>query len=466
MRLPAALLTLTALCACATHPPAPAPAAKPTLALTHVTVVPMDREGSLADQTVLVQGERIVAVGPAASTAVPADATVVDGTGRFLMPGLVDAHLHLPKGDGQLTDAAGQTLALLLSQGVTTARALGAAPGSLALRERVEKGEVLGPRLFVAAPSLHGIPNPKAKPVQGPEDVRARVKDAKAQGFDLLKTHGLLPRETYDALVDEARAQGLRLSGHVTPEVGLRHALEAGQQVEHLDGYLAELLPEGDPAASEVGQMVFEEVLERMDPSRIPELVEATKRAGVYNSPTLALFELIASDEGPAALRARPEMRYASSAAIDAWTGELQGELAAVPAARKQRFRALRAQLTQALYARGAGMLVGSDSPQIFMVAGFALHRELQAQQAAGVSPFQVLRAATRGLAEFQGEAEHWGSVAVGQRADLLLLDANPLQDVRNAQAVRGVMLRGRWLTRERLQAPLDEIERQVQAAP
>ena len=296
--------------------------------------------------------------------------------------------------------------------------------------------------------------------------MRARVKDAKAQGFDLLKTHGLLPRETYDAMVEEAARAGARIAGHVTPEVGLRHALEAGQQVEHLDGYLAELLPEGDPAASEVGQMVFEEVLERMDPSRIPQLVEATKEAGVYNSPTLALFEIIASDEGPAALRARPEMRYAPSAEIDAWTKELQGELAAVPAARKQRFRALRSQLTQALYAEGAGMLVGSDSPQIFMVAGFALHRELQAQQAAGVPPFQVLRAATRGLAEFQGEAKQWGSVAVGQRADLLLLDANPLQDVRNAQAVRGVMVRGRWLTRERLKASLEEIERQVQAAP
>ena len=252
MRLRCALPLLALLCGCASTPapsPQSPPAGPPALAITHVTLLPMDSERVLPDHTVVVQGERIVAVGPAASTEVPADATVVDGTGRFLMPGLVDAHLHLPKGEGQLTDAAGQTLALLLSQGVTTARALGAAPGSLALRERVEKGEVLGPHLIVAAPSLHGIPNPKAKPVQGPEDVRARVKDAKAQGFDLLKTHGLLPRETYDALVEEARAQGLRLSGHVTPEVGLAHALASGQQIEHLDGYLAALLPEGDPDA-------------------------------------------------------------------------------------------------------------------------------------------------------------------------------------------------------------------------
>lgn len=439
------------------------PRTEDTVAFVDVNVVPMDSERLLPHQTVVVREGRIVALGPADSTRVPWGATRIEGQGRYLMPGLVDMHLHLVPGTGQPEDPAGQVLALLLANGVTSARALGGPKDTaLVVRDRVARGEVLGPTLHVAGPSLHG------KSVQGPEQVRQRVREYKAKGYDLLKTHGSLGRETYDAMVSEARAQGLAVSGHVTPDVGLFHALESGQQIEHLDGYLNELLPENDEARAQVGQVELGAPLERMDAARIPALAEATKKAGVWSSPTLALFETVTSPEGVEALRARPELRYVPQTAVATWAQMVSNdpEMAGVPAARKLRFAELRRQLALGLYSAGAKLLVGSDSPQLFMVAGFAVHREMEALAAAGIPPYGVLEAATRHPAEFMGEADTWGTVAEGRRADLLLLDANPLEDVKHTREVAGVMVRGNWLPRSELDALLERTAVVANAPP
>jgi imidazolonepropionase-like amidohydrolase len=458
-----ALLGATA--ACRATAPAPAPEAAPataaeaTLAFVDVTVIP-DGTRAVPGQTVLVAGGRIVAVGPAADTAVPGGARRIEGKGRFLMAGLADMHLHLPAGAGGLDDAAGQTLALQLANGVTTARALIAAPGSLALRERVARGEVDGPRLLVAAPSLN------KGSVKDAADVRAQVRAARAAGYDVLKTHGGLSREVYDALVEEARAQDLRLSGHVTPEVGLPAALAAGQQVEHLDGYLAELLPEGDPARAQYLMLEVREPVFRMDAGRLPALARRTREAGVWNTPTLSLFAILAGAGDLPALEARPELRYAPAAARAKWRQALTTpELLAAPAEGKRRYAELRREAVRQLHAAGAGLLVGSDSPQLFNVPGFALHREMEELAAAGLPPSAVLVAATHAAARYLGEEQDWGRVAVGQRADLLLLKADPLADVRHTRDPEGVLVAGRWLPREQLEAALARVAGHVAAA-
>jgi imidazolonepropionase-like amidohydrolase len=428
------------------------------VAFVGVAVLPLDSDRVLENQTVVVRGDRIEAVGPAASTPVPTDAVRIDGQGRYLMPGLADMHIHLRPGEGEPSDPAGQQLALLLANGVTTARALVAPPSGPALRDRVARGEVLGPTLRVAGPSFHG------KSVQSPEQARLRVREQKAAGYDLLKTHGGLSREIYDAMMAEAKAQGLRVSGHVTQEVGLTHALESGQQIEHLDGYLAALLPPGD--TTPVEQVEFGAALARMDPARIPTLAEATKQAGIFNSPTLALFEIVASDGAVPELRTERELRYVPSATVDAWTQELlTGPLAQAPVAGKHRFLELRRQVLQGLHAAGAPLLVGSDSPQIFMVSGFAMHLEMETMAAAGLPPLTILQAATRNAAAYFGESERWGSVAPGQRADLLLLNGNPLRDVKLTRALVGVMLRGHWLPRSELDAKLEQVAAAAKAA-
>ncbi|HYH95704.1 amidohydrolase family protein [Hyalangium sp.] len=446
------------LVGCATAQTAqPVPAAStptteaPGVAFVGVSVLPLDSERVLEDQTVVVRGERIEAVGPAASTPVPPGAARIDGKGRYLMPGLVDMHIHLLPGEGAPSDLAGQQLSLLLANGITTARALVAPPSALALRDRVARGEVLGPLLRVAGPSFHG------KSVQSPEQARLKVREQKAAGYDLLKTHGGLGRETYDAMVAEAKAQGLRVSGHVTQDVGLTHALESGQQIEHLDGYLAALLPPED--TTKVEQVEFGEALARMSPARISTLAEATKQAGIFNAPTLALFEIVASDGAVPELRSSRELRYVPSTAVDKWTKELlTGPLAEASVPGKHRFLELRRQVLQGLHAAGAPLLVGSDSPQLFMVPGFALHQEMEAMAAAGLPPLTVLQAATRNAAAYFGESDQWGSVAPGQRADLLLLNANPLQDVKLTRALVGVLVRGQWLPRSELDAKLEQV--------
>lgn len=428
------------------------------IAFVGVSVLPLDSDRVLGDQTVVVQGDRIVAVGPAASTPVPEGAMRIDGQGRYLMPGLVDMHIHLQPGDGAVSDAAGQQLSLLLANGVTTARALVAPPSGLAVRERVARGEVLGPTLRVAGPSFYG------KTVQGPDQARQRVREQKAAGYDLLKTHGGLGRETYDAMISEAKAQGMRVSGHVTQDVGLMHALESGQQIEHLDGYLAALLPPGDTAV--VDQIEFGEPLARMDPARIPALAQATKQAGISNSATMALFEIVASEGAVPELRTNRELRYVPSAAVDSWSKELlTGPLSTGPVTGKHRFLELRRLVLQGLNAAGAPLLVGSDSPQLFMVPGFATHDEMEAMAAAGLPPLTVLQAATRNAAAYFGESEQWGSVAPGQRADLLLLNSNPLHDVSLTRTFAGVMVRGRWLPRSELDTLLEQVAAAARAS-
>lgn len=463
--LPWSACLLACLVACQSTPEVKAPAVEnprePAVAFVGVTVLPLDSERVLPGQTVVVRGEKIESLGPVASTPVPAGATRIEGQGRFLMPGLADMHLHLMVGDGTLASPSGQQLALLLANGVTTARSLGGPPSGLMLRERVARGELLGPTLRIAGPSFHG------KSVQGPELARQRVREQKAAGYDLLKTHGGLGRETYDAMVEEARAQGLRVSGHVTPDVGLARALEAGQQVEHLDGSLAALLPPGDPAAATFGQVDFSDALSRIDTARIPALAKATREAGVFSSPTLALFELISGQPELPTLRAMPELRYAPPAAVAQWEKALSSdELAQAPAENKRRFVELRREVVRGLHAAGAKLLVGSDSPQLFMVTGFAVHREMEALCAAGVPALTVLQAATRNAAEYFGEAHQWGSVAPGQRADLLLLEANPLEDVKHTRAIAGVMTRGRWLPRAELDAKLEAVANELQTPP
>jgi imidazolonepropionase-like amidohydrolase len=185
----------------------------------------------------------------------------------------------------------------------------------------------------------------------------------------------------------------------------------------------------------------------------------------VWSSPTMELFELLSNADRVDTLRARPELRYVPAAAVEAWTKDLSDpELAGAPAARRQRFVELRRQVVRGLHAAGAGLLVGSDSPQFFMVTGFAVHREMEALAAAGLPTRTVLEAATSNAAESLGESAGWGTVAVGQRADLLLLDADPREDVRHTREPRGVVLRGRWLPRAELDAMLAEVEAAVKA--
>jgi hypothetical protein len=383
---------------------------------------------------------------------VPPGATVVDGRGKFLMPGFADMHGHLQGGQGTIDDPAGQQLALTLAHGVTLFRSVAGAPTGVQLRERVRAGELLGPELVIFSASLNGNSVPTA--ARGVQ----LVEQFKQAGVDGLKTHGgFSSGAIYDSIVAAAQRNGLKLAGHVTPEFGLMRAVAAGQQIEHLDGFLMELIPGYN--GPDFGQLPTDPpLLARIDTTRIPALARTMAERGIWNGPTLALFETIVSDSTAEQLLARPNMRYVSANARTQWGNQLRQERAQMgsPEARATLTR-IRNKIVRALHDAGAHLMVGSDSPQFFIVPGDAVHREMAAFVSAGVPAFGALVAATRGPAEYLGRSD-LGTVAVGKTADLVLLDGNPLQDIDQTRRVSGVMVQGRWLDAARVRGMLEAV--------
>jgi imidazolonepropionase-like amidohydrolase len=423
-------------------------------AFVGVSVVPMDRERTVGNQTVVVSDGRIVGIGPADKTEIPAGAARIDGRGKFLMPGLADMHAHLFPGDGAANDLAAQQLALYLANGVTTVRNMIGAPAHVVLRERVKEGRLLGPTIVTAGPPVSG------KDAVSPEVAERIVASQKQDGYDLLKVHEGLKPEVYEALAAAARKAGLPFAGHVTASVGLSRALAARQAtIEHLDGYLQALVPENAPVPAPPSQVVLGPALEHVDERRLPALANRTREAGVYNTPTLALFKIVMSTDAPSEFLKWPELRYVPAKMREGFAKQKGGIKASeAPAAERRRYLGLRGRVVKALNDAGAKLLVGPDSPQLFLVPGFGTHREMAAMAEAGLTPYAVLQAATRNAAEYLGASGESGTVEVGRRADLVLLDANPLQAVANASRIAGVMTRGRWLPRAELDRMLDEI--------
>jgi imidazolonepropionase-like amidohydrolase len=415
------------------------------VAFTHVSVIPMDREAVLPDQTVVVRDGRIAEIGPAARVSVPADVVRVDGRGKYLMPALAEMHAHVPGGnapDAQI----GRVLSLYAANGIGTIRGMLGHPRHLALRERIARGEIWAPRLYTSGPSFNG------NTAQTIDAASAMVREQKAAGYDFLKIHPGVPRPVMDALAATAAEVGLTFAGHVPADVGLLHALELKPRtIDHLDGYIEALARDGAPASQWFGVNLTDHV----DESRIPAIVQATKAAGTWMVPTEILLESTTSDEDPAAMAQWPEMRYANPQQVAQWIATKKKMIAEVPSASRGRFIQARRRLLKALHDAGVPFLLGSDAPQMWNVPGFSVHRELRVLVAAGLTPYEALASGTRHVATFLGTLDTAGTVAAGKRADLVLLDGNPLADIRNSSRIAGVMLGGRWLDRAALDAGL-----------
>jgi imidazolonepropionase-like amidohydrolase len=436
------LTLLTATCAEAQesdHGAVPA-AASPQgpVAFTHVTVVPMDEERALDDHTVVVEGERIVAVGPAGEVEVPEDATVVDGTNRWLIPGLAEMHGHIPP-PGAPRERVENVLFFYVANGITTVRGVLGAPGQLELKAEANAGSIVSPTLYLAGPSFSG--NSVSSPAQAADMAR---EEAEA-GWDLLKIHPGLTRAEYDSIATAAKAAGIRFVGHVPEEVGLVHALEMGQEtIEHMDGYVEYLNGEKGP----------------VDPVRLAEAVERTRAAGAAIVPTMALWETLYGIHPLETLTAYPELRYMPPDMVEGWTQRYREGLTD-PEFDPVESRTVienRTRILTALHEGGVTILMGTDSPQVFSVPGFSLHREVTRMAAAGMSPYEVLVSGTRNVGTYFANEDEFGTIAPGQRADLVLLAADPLQDVASLSRIEGVMVRGRWHPRTEIDQRLAAI--------
>lgn len=442
------------------------------IAFTRVNVVPMDRERVLTNQTVIIRDGLIADIGESGKVKIPKGAQKIEGKGKYLIPGLTDMHVHLQSDDGFPKELAEDELKIIIANGVTTIRFMIGIPEHLVLRAKAAKGEIISPTIYAASPQFIGRKSEHAYVVTTPDEGRAGVRSAKADGYDFLKMTTNLKPEVYEAIVDEARKVDMKVVGHAdSRSIGLDRALKAGQQIEHLDAYLEALLKADAPMKGSVSDIYLYnpknwDSFDYIDEGKIPRLAEATVRSNPFSDPTLSVFKsTFGTFRTEESIKAQPDFRFYPEKTKAMWLANNQRILSrGVPAERRATYVEIRNRLVKAIHDAGGKIMAGSDTPDFLFLYGFSLHREIKALRDAGLSNYAALEAATRNPAEFFGTADKTGTIARGKRADLVLLDANPLDDISNTEKRAGVLLSGRWFTQAEMNKWVDGIAPRFQA--
>jgi imidazolonepropionase-like amidohydrolase len=433
-------------------------------AFVDTNVLSMVRNETLPHQTVIVRDGKIAVVGPSDQVQLPPDAVRVEGAHKFLMPGLCDMHVHIvPMGAEQGVEIdeaerrAVQYLLVFLASGITTVRNMAGTPLHLRLRARVASGSALGPRICTAGPILETrFTFPEladcGQLVRSRQEARTAVAAHHRAGYDFIKVYNDIDAEIYDEIVATARSLGMPVVGHVAFAKGLSGALAARQDsIEHLRSYDFA----ADTRPSDIEKSRFEGWL-HTSARRIAELAEMTAAAGTWNVPTLVIER---------ALRTDAELGQAIAPVdlpVPHWLAEVLKDREGDKVFTNRQREAIksggpiRGAMVKALDDIGAGVLAGSDCPGCRLVPGRSLLRELEFFVEAGLSPWRALRTATVQAATFLG-ATDCGTIEVGKRADLLLLDADPREEISALRRQSGVMVAGRWLDSEALSRVLLE---------
>lgn len=432
-----------------------------TFVFRDVTVLPMTGPVALAHQSVVVRGDRIVAVGDVGTIEIPPGSTIVDGAGKYLMPGLADMRIRLPGPDssGTLTR---NTLALLLANGVTTVRVMAGNNRHLIIRDSISRGLIPGPRMYVAGNPVGALPGFTAdlRRVLTRSETSDFVDSMKRAGYDFIQVNATMLRQEYEALAAAARRAGILLTGTVPPDAGLDRVIRAHQaSIDNLDGYLAALERDDSPVRLADPVTRARRLLQFYDSTKIPRLAASLREAGVANTPMLFVNHVTFTGHAAEVMAEWPEMKYVAPTVVRDWivrknrATDQQANTIDGP-----RLIAYRNMVTRGLAAEGARILVGSEANGAFLVPGFSTLYEIHSLTVAGVPIPQALRAATRSAAEFLGAERDFGVVTPGVSADLLLLDANPLVDVANLTTRAGVMVRGKWFPRAELDSMLEQV--------
>jgi len=403
------------------------------LALVHVNVIPMNRDVVLEDQALLVSDGRIEKIGPASTTAIPAGALKIEARGKYLIPGLTDAHVHL------------QTpieFPVFLANGVTTVYNLDGRPAHLLWRKKIAAGEMTGPTIFTTGPIF--------LQAETPESAVRKVDEQAALGYDGVKIYNGVSKEAYPALIAEAKKKNMLLMGHVARKPDFEATLDAGQSLAHLEEYTYTFF---DPQRDDDDTHIV------YDESKIPEAVRLTVKAGIFVTPTLANYATIVQqatslDE----FLKNPELRYDSPWIQESFQPEVDRYKNRFDASAYPRLRAslaLQRKLVKALQDADVPLLCGTDASDVGPVAGFGLHKELQEFVNDGFTPYQALRTATVNPAKYFRLSDQFGTIEPGRRADMVLLEANPLENIANTKRIAGVVLQGKWMDKEGLTAKL-----------
>jgi hypothetical protein len=425
-------------------------------AFVHVTVLPMDRETVLEDHTVLVRDGLIQEVAPSYRVTIPEGTRVIDAEGLFLMPGLADMHVVLPP-SGATSEEVGDFMFLLLANNILAARGMEGIPSHLQIKRQIASGELLGPTLYVGAPPLGG------ENAQDSQAAVALMLAHRSAGYDLQPIAGGIPIGVWDSLAEEAHSRGYTFGGTIPPEVGLRHALSSGiSTVEHLDGYFQEVLADDVQKRLERQESVPLRIqLDAVEGRKMRAIAAHTRSSDTYVVPTLYRWENRYRPLNVDSLLALPEMRFVPAYMRDDWILDAGAGSPPDPETGELLIQ-VRQRILRALTMAGVGVLLGTDSPESFNVPGFALRHELRSMAAAGLTPYEILVTGTRNVADYARqellEAGNFGTVQGGNRADLLLLRNNPFQDLEALWDQEGIMVRGRWMSREDLDSGLETL--------
>ncbi len=417
----------------------------------NVNIIPMDREIVLENQTVVVESGMITAIGIRSEVDVPEQFIEIDGSGKFLVPGIAEMHAHIP-GISRGMEYIDETLFLYLSNGITTIRGMLGEAYHLELKKDVEDGKILSPRIYTSSPSLNG------STIRTKEEARQKVIQYQKDGYDFLKIHPGIKLDVFNEMVSTANEVGIPFSGHVPVDVGVRRAIEAKYgSIDHVDGYLEGLVPPSknvDPNANGFFGFNFTNLV---DESLLPDLVSKTKSKGVWIVTTQSLMERWAGDKTAQDLAAENEMQYISKRTLQSWTKAVSdfqnGEDYDTNTAKK--FNQIRRKIIKELHEGGVDILLGSDAPQIFNVPGFSIQHELRYLVECGLTPYETLQAGTTNPARFFGQEDVYGMVKTGQVADLVLLKSNPIENIEAFSENEGVMVSGQWLSKEMIQERL-----------
>jgi len=437
------------------------------LIIHNVTVIDVTGTPPQPHRTVIVRNGKIAAITDSGdATRSKLSATQVDGTGKFLIPGLWDMHVHMVFGDW-FPRGKEVTLPLFIANGVTGVRDMG---GELEVlqqwRREIAAGTLIGPRMVISGPMLDG-PQPRfpsSIAIKTPDDGRRAVDDLKRGGADFIKLQSLIPRDAVFAIADESRKQGITFVGHVPDSVRASEASNAGQKsFEHLIGIFEGSSPLEDKFIAEAKTQ--REFLSTYDPSRAATLFALLAKNHTWQCPTLVwerggnLIDLADFAHDP---RAKYATAYWKDVTWKRFAEEIVHDFNGDDLSTRKRFIEKELEVVNAMHRAGIDFLAGTDTPPgVYIFPGFSLHEELQRFVAAGFTPMEALQTATLNPARFLGMDDRLGTIEKGKLADMVLLNANPLEDIRNTQKIAAVIVNGRYLSR----ADLDKLLAGVEAA-
>jgi Amidohydrolase family len=455
---------------------------RPTrIAIKNVTVIDATGASPKPNSVVLINSGRISAIGPMDEITIPGDYKIVDGTGKFLIPGLADMHIHLT-GAGEPGGSREFLIPLLVANGITTVRDMGGKVEYLkALRAEIDSGKRLGPQIFFTGPYLDGNP-PSFQPsivVQTAAEGVSAVDKLKNDGVDFIKVQSRLQPDAYYAIAQESKKQKIRFLGHVPDSITAAAASDAGQaSIEHLTGVLlgcskreaelrqCKLVPQAPGQTEEAiltqDRAWTKDLLDSYSQQTASELIGKFAANQTWQVPTFPMLVHLGYVTPETDLGSDPRLKYVPWKVRQFWEQGRNAQLAdrtAADFAQRAEIIRLSLEIVGKMYASGVPIMAGTDAAAPNVFPGFSLHEDMAYLVKAGLTPMQALQAATVEPAKFLGRRAQQGTIEIGKRADLVLLTANPLEDIRNTEKIGAVVVNGRLLERSELDALLAKVE-------